>query len=202
MGSSNSFRALLITDGFDDDTPNRVAAALRELPGAAVQLRAKRLDGAALYQAALRLRRVAPILLVNDRADVVVAAGADGVHLPARGLPVAEARWLVGGERLVGVSTHGKDEAIAAARAGADYVVYGPVWPTGATGEKGPAVGVDALAEVVRACAPMPVFALGGVDAERARAALAVGARVACIGAVLGRQDAAAGARALAAAIG
>lgn len=202
MGSSNSFRVLLITDGFDDQTPNRVAAALRELPGAAVQLRAKRLDGAALYQAALQLRRVAPILLVNDRADVAVAAAADGVHLPARGLPVAEARWLVGAERLVGVSTHGKDEAIAAARDGADYVVYGPVWPTGAAGEKAPAVGLDALAEVVRACAPMPVFALGGIDAERARAAFAVGARVACIGAVLGRPDAAAGARALAAAIG
>ena len=198
MGSSSSsFRALLITDGFDDDTPNRVAAALRELPDAAVQLRAKRLDGAALYAAAQKLR-FAPILLVNDRADIALAAGCDGVHLPARGLPVADARALIGA-RLVGVSTHSRDEAIAAVRAGADYVVFGPVWPTG---EKQAAVGLDALAEVVRACAPMPVFALGGVDAERARAAIAVGARVACIGAVLGRQDAAAGARALAAAIG
>jgi len=199
MGSSSSsFSVLLITDGFDDDTPNRVAAALRELPGAAVQLRAKRLDGAALYAAAQQLR-FAPILLVNDRADIALAAGCDGVHLPARGLDVAAARALVGAARLVGLSTHSRDEAIAAARAGADYVVFGPVWPTG---DKAAAVGVDALAEVVRACAPMPVFALGGVDAERARAAIAVGARVACIGAVLGRQDAAAGARALAAAIG
>ena len=202
MGSSSSFRVLFITDGFDDDTPNRVAAALRELPGAAVQLRAKRLDGAALYAAAERLRPLAPLLLINDRADVAVAAGCDGVHLPARGLPVAEARWLIGAERLVGVSTHSLAEALLAARAGADYVVFGPVWPTGAPGEKGAAVGLDALAEVVRACAPTPVFALGGVDAERARAAVAVGACIACIGAVLGRQDAAAGARALAAAMG
>jgi len=105
----------------------------------------------------------------------------------------------VGGERLVGASTHLLAEAAAAKRDGADYVVFGPVWPTG---DKRDAVGLDALAEAVRACAPMPVFALGGVDAERARAAVAVGARVACIGAVLGRSDVAAAARALAAAIG
>ncbi|HEY1584154.1 MAG TPA: thiamine phosphate synthase, partial [Polyangia bacterium] len=80
MGSSNSsFRVLLITDGFDDDTPNRVVAALRELDGAAVQLRAKRLDGAALFAAATKLRAVAPIFVVNDRVDVALAAGADGV---------------------------------------------------------------------------------------------------------------------------
>jgi thiamine-phosphate pyrophosphorylase len=206
MGSSSSsVRVLLITDGFGDDTPDRVATALRELPGAAVQLRAKRLDGAALYAAAQALRQVAPILLVNDRADVALAAGCDGVHLPARGLDVASARALVGARRIVGVSTHSRDQAVAAARAGADYVVFGPVWPTGARagdGAKGAAVGLDALAEVVRACAPMPVFALGGVDAERAPAALAVGARIACIGAVLARPDVAPAARALAAAIG
>ena len=210
MGSSSSFRVLLISDGFDDDTPNRVVAALRELDGAgvraAVQLRAKRLDGGALYAAATKLRALAPILVVNDRVDVALAAGADGVHLPARGLPVAEARALlrrgdvgVVAARIIGVSTHTRDEAIAAARAGADYVVFGPIWPTG---DKRAAVGVDALAGVVRACAPMPVFALGGVDAARARDVVAVGARVACIGAVLGRRDATAGASALAAAIG
>jgi len=206
MGSSsNDFRVLLITDGFDGETASRVAAALRELPGAAVQLRAKRLDGAALYAAARALRPVAPILLVNDRADVALAAGCDGVHLPARGLDVASARALVGEGRILGVSTHTREEAIAAARAGADYVVFGPVWPTGARpgdGAKGAAVGVEALAEVVRACAPVPVFALGGVDAARAPAVLAVGARIACIGAVLARPDVAPSARALAAAIG
>jgi thiamine-phosphate pyrophosphorylase len=212
MGSSSSrqpsaisHQLLLITDGFDGETVGRVRVALRELPGAAVQLRAKRLDGAALYAAARALREVAPILLVNDRADVALAAGCDGVHLPARGLDVAAARGLVGATRLVGVSTHSREEAIAAARAGADYVVFGPVWPTGTRpgdAAKGAAVGVEALAEVVRACAPMPVFALGGVDAARAPAVLAVGARIACIGAVLARLDVAPSARALAAAIG
>jgi thiamine-phosphate pyrophosphorylase len=97
------------------------------------------------------------------------------------------------------VSTHARDEAVAAARDGADYVAFGPVWPTA---NKGPAVGVEALAAVVAAVAPLPVFALGGVDAARARQVVAAGARVACIGAVLGAPDPAAGARALAAAIG
>ncbi|HXU72990.1 MAG TPA: thiamine phosphate synthase [Polyangia bacterium] len=194
-------RLLLITDGFDASTLKRVRDAIDTLPRglAAVQLRAKRLEGAALHAAAVALRPVAPILLINDRADVALAAGADGVHLPARGLPVAVARAFGGGRLLVGASTHLLAEGVAAKRDGADYVVFGPVWPTGA---KEDAIGVDALAEAVRACAPMPVFALGGVDAERARAAVAVGARVACIGAVLGRSDAGAAARALALAIG
>jgi thiamine-phosphate pyrophosphorylase len=199
--SADGIRILLISDGFDDETPHRVEAALRELPDgcAAVQLRAKPLGGRALYDAAVRLRRVAKILVVNDRVDVAVAAGADGVHLPAHGMPIADARTLVG-PRLVGVSTHACAEAAAAARAGADYVAFGPIWPTG---DKRAAVGLAALAEAVRAVAPLPLFALGGiVDAERARAVVAVGARVACLGAVLGRADAGAGARALAAAIG
>ena len=198
--SAVSHQLLLITDGFDELTLKRVRDAIDTLPRgfAAVQLRAKRLEGAALFAAATALRVVAPILVVNDRVDVALAAGADGVHLPSRGLPVAVARALVGG-RLVGASTHLLAEAVAARRDGADYVVFGPVWPTG---DKGDAVGLDALAEAVRACAPMPVFALGGVDAERARAAVAVGARVACIGAVLGQSEPGSAARAIAAAIG
>jgi thiamine-phosphate pyrophosphorylase len=195
MASSNNARLLLITDGFDEHTAARVASALAVLPEgfAAVQLRARSLDGRALLAAAERLRAIAPILFVNDRLDVALAAGADGVHLPANGLPVADARRAVGDRLLVGASTHSRDEAVTAARDGADYVVFGPVWPSPG---KGPPVGVDALAAVVRAVA-VPVFALGGVDAERARQCVAVGARVAAIGAVLGRDDVAAGARAL-----
>ncbi len=200
MASSNNAKLLFITDGFDASTVARVRDAIDTLPLglAMVQLRAKRLDGAALFHAATALRPIAPILVINDRVDVALAAGADGVHLPSRGVPVAVARALVG-TRLVGASTHLLGEAMAAKRDGADYVVFGPVWPTG---DKQETVGLDALAEAVRACAQMPVFALGGVDVERARAAVAVGARVACIGAVLGRPGAGAAARALAAAIG
>jgi thiamine-phosphate pyrophosphorylase len=204
-----SWRILLVTDGYDaTTTPARVEAAIAELPtgAAAVMLRAKALAGRALYAAAERLRAIVPILIVNDRADVAMAVGADGVHLPAQGLPVADARRLCeawagthGGLRLaVGVSTHSLAAALAGADGGADYVVFGPVF---ATADKGPPVGLAALREVVEAV-PVPVFAIGGVDAGRAASCVAAGARVACIGAVLGRDDAGAGARALAAAIG
>lgn len=201
--SAIRFRLLLITDGFGPATAARVAAALEAVPrgSAAVMLRAKALAGRALYDAAAALVDVVHArggqLVVNDRADVALAVGADGVHLPVRGLPVKAARrWL--GERLVvGASTHSAAEAAMAFGGGADYVTFGPVFPTAG---KGPPVGVAALAEVTRA-APVPVFALGGVDAERARPCVAAGARVACIGAVLGQEDAAAAARALAAAM-
>jgi thiamine-phosphate pyrophosphorylase len=205
--SSVAFRLLLITDGFDADTAERVAAALAALPAgaAAVQLRAKTLSARALYDAATKLAPLAharnSLLLVNDRADVARAAGADGVHLPARGLPTTTARRWLGDRFVVGASTHSLAEATMAWRGGADYVTFGPVYATPSKLPLGEPVGVDALAAVVRAAA-VPVFALGGIDGARARVVTALGARVACIGAVLGRADAADGARSMMAAIG
>src|SRR5205085_4034186 len=99
-------------------------------------------------------------LLVNDRADVALATGADGVHLPAGGLPAAEARKLLGPRALIGASCHSLAEVRAASAGGADFAVFGPVW---ATPGKGPPLGLQALAEAARA--DLPLFALGGVDA-------------------------------------
>ena len=175
-------RLLVITDGFSDDTPARVQQAA--LPGVAVQLRAKHLQGRALLEAAETLRPLAPILLVNDRVDVALAAGADGVHLPSRGLDVKNVRKVVPKGFVIGVSTHSLAEARMAARGGADYVVFGPVFSS----EKGAPVGISALAEVVSTL-PIPVFALGGVTRENARECLAAGARLACIGAVMRAAD-------------
>ena len=198
------FRILLISDGFDERTCGRVAAALSALPPgvAAVQLRAKALHGHALYDAAVALLPIVHarggMFLVNDRVDVALAAGADGVHLPARGLPPEAARRLVGEGLFLGVSTHTPSEAAAACYAGADYVTFGPVFPTAG---KGTPVGLATLANVTNAV-PVPLFALGGIDATRAQGVVATGARVACIGAVLGQDDAEAAAHALWAAIG
>jgi thiamine-phosphate pyrophosphorylase len=198
---------MLITDGWSgEETLARVAAALDVLPPstAVVQLRAKTLDAKSLLRAAEALRAVTrgrAALVVNDRVDVALAAGADGVHLPAAGLPVAVARRLVGGRLVVGVSTHALDEIVRAVQAGADYVAYGPVWPTASPGPKAPPVGIDGLARAVATAAPCPLFALGGVDGARAAEVVSVGARVACIGAVLGRRDAGSAAASLLAAI-
>jgi thiamine-phosphate pyrophosphorylase len=169
-----------------------VAPALAALPpGAAlVQLRDKALGGAALLRLARALLPVcrehrAP-LLVNDRADIALVAGAQGVHLPANGLLPADARALLGPGALVGMSCHEPAEVARASRSGADFCISGPVWETPG---KGPSRGVEALAAAVRA-ATIPVVAVGGIDAGTAALALAAGASgVACIRAILRADD-------------
>jgi thiamine-phosphate pyrophosphorylase len=139
------------------------------------------------------LRPVTNFLIVNDRVDVALASGADGAHLPSRGLDVKNVRRVVPKGFVVGVSTHSLAEARMAERGGADYVVFGPVFAS--PGKSAP-VGVPALAEVVKALA-IPVFALGGVGVDNAGECQAAGARLACISAVFKSADPAATVRAL-----
>ncbi len=145
-----------------------LAGWLRALGSAgigAVQIREKDLDDRDLYDLA-RLARTAlppPVrLLVNGRLDVAIAAGADGVHLPADGVPVGALRARFGEDVLIGRSTHTLAEVERARDEGADYVTFGPVF---ATPGKGAPVGLAALARA--AAAGVPVLALGGVTLER-----------------------------------
>lgn len=166
-------RIYIVTDRRLGDVVASVRAGLARLPAGAalVQLREKDLHGRALAELARALLAVtrparAP-LLINDRLDVAMAVGADGVHLPASSFTVAEARGLLGPNKLVGVSTHSAGEA--AAQRDADLVVVGPVWPTRGKPDD---IGTAALAS-----AGPPVFAIGGIDsAERAGEAIAAGA--------------------------
>jgi thiamine-phosphate pyrophosphorylase len=149
-----------------------VAAGLR-----AVQLREKDLADGDLLALARTARTVAPppvTLLVNGRLDVALAAGADGVHLPAAGLPAGPLRALAGRHGwapLVGRSTHTLVEVVAARDEGVDYVTFGPVF---ASPGKGPAVGLAALAVAARQ--GVPVLALGGVGRGEVGAVAATGA--------------------------
>jgi len=160
----------------------------------AVQLREKDLAGRDLLTLADRLRaataRRGALLLVNDRIDVAIAIGADGIHLGGGSMPVSVARRLLGAAALIGISTHAPGEDTV----GADFAFFGPVWPTPSkTGAQGEA----RLTEAVRA-SRIPVLAIGGVTAERARAACAAGAAgVAVIRAILGAPDPAAATRTL-----
>lgn len=170
-----------------------VRAALSALPRgtAAIQLRDKAATARALLEAASALAPFARALdapvLVNDRADVALAASV-GVHLPARGLPVREARALLGAQALIGASCHSLEELEAAA--GADFCVFGPIFAT--PGKE--ARGVAALARAVWATA-VPVLALGGVDPANAGGCIEAGARgVACVRSVLDAPDPAAAA--------
>ncbi len=157
----------------------------------ALQVRAKELDDRALLGLARAARRAFPapgLLLVNARADVARAAGADGVHLPVSGLPVAAVRRaLGGGPRLVGRSTHSAAEVERARDEGADYALFGPVHETPSKAGRISPRGISSLAEVCRL--GLPVLALGGID-EPARAAEAIAAGAHGIGGIRGFLDA------------
>src|SRR5215472_8371324 len=161
----------------------------------AVQLREKDLPARELYELALAVRpicrRFGAPLIVNDRIDVAIAAGADGAHLASTSFDIADARTLLGPFRLIGVSTHRPEEITVAAEDGADFAVFGPVYNPLSKGAYGPAKGLSALADAVKAAKGMPLFALGGINKSRAAeiAALAPGSRpsgIAVIGAVFG----------------
>lgn len=157
----------------------------------AVQLRDKDLGGAALYALASDLRRVTAAagaaLFVNGRLDVALAVGADGVHLGAGALDAKTVRRLAPDLR-VGMSTHAPNEVRAAAAAGADFVVFGPVFET--PSKQGLLLPRGAEALTAAAAGGVPVLALGGLDVTNAGACLEAGAKgLAVIRAVLGAPD-------------
>ncbi len=181
----------LITGGETDaaTTPEaaefaRLVALARAAAGAGVsivQLREKRLRPRVLYELAARtaaaLAGSATRLLVNDRADIARAAGADGVHLAATSPEVGAVRRAFGPDFLIGVSTHTLAEARAARDGGADFAVFGPVFDTPSKRAYGPAAGLDKLRAAAHALAPFPVLAVGGVTRDNFAATLAAGAR-------------------------
>ncbi len=139
-----------------------------------VQLRAPDLTARELEHEANALVPEASVpVVVSSRCDVALAAGAAGVNLPERDISVAEARTLMG-QRLVGRSVHSSESALAAEREGADYVIFGPVWPSPSHPEE-KSQGIQALAEVARAV-QVPVLAIGGITTERAEECAKAGA--------------------------
>ena len=112
-------------------------------------------------------------VIVNDRLDVALSSGVAGVHLPSNGLPAATVRERVPDDFLVGVSAHSIDEVLFARNAGADLVLFSPIFDTPG---KGPAVGIDRLRECVVAAGTFPVVALGGIDDSNYADTLAAGA--------------------------
>jgi len=137
-----------------------------------VQIREKDLPARELFELVCKIRDIAAgtgtRILVNDRLDIALAAGIDGVHLPGYGLPPERVRPFV---KVLGVSTHTLQESIDAELARADFIVFGPVFDTpGKT-----AVGLDPLREVTSRV-KLPVLAIGGVTAEDSPQVLNAGA--------------------------
>ena len=189
------FRVYLITDRRQAPGGDILRAVEGALDGGvrAVQLREKDLPGKELYLLAGRMReltaRHGARLLVNDRVDVALAVGADGVHLGGSSMPASVARRLLGKESLIGCSTHNTRELREAAAQGADFATFGPVYPTPSKAAYGPPVGVTALAGACGRSA-IPVFALGGVGPHNVGEVMEAGAfGIALISYVLAAAD-------------
>jgi thiamine-phosphate pyrophosphorylase len=137
-----------------------------------IQIREKDFSARQLLELVFRVRELAAgtstRVLVNDRLDIALASGIDGVHLPANGLPPAKARPLV---KVLGVSTHTLQEALDAERARSNFIVFGPIFDTpGKT-----AVGVSKLREITSQVS-IPVLAIGGITSGNTEEVLAAGA--------------------------
>jgi thiamine-phosphate pyrophosphorylase len=128
-------------------------------------------------------------LLINDRVDIAMVFDGVGVHLRANSLPIAVARKLLGGQRVIGISTHSVEEVVRAEAEGADYVVLGPIYETPSKTVYGAPLGVRALEDACRRVR-VPVVGIGGVTAARVEEIRRAGAfGVAVVTAVLGAVD-------------
>jgi len=197
-----ALRLVAITDDLRDGVDGLRARAERAVNGGAtmIQLRLKDADARTLVEVAKALVRALPRVpvIVNDRLDVALVAGAAGVHVGPDDLPAAAVRRLVPEGFVVGASV-GSDAEIVLAR-GADYVGIGPLYETASKPDAGRAIGPVAFARLAKACR-IPAVAIGGIDASNAGAAMRAGAAgVAVIRAVFGAPDPEGAARAIRAA--
>ena len=148
----------------------RLACAAVDAEVSLVQIREKSLPARVLFDLVARVAEITrdtkTRLIVNDRSDIARTAGADGVHLTTHSLPAEVVRSICGDEFVIGVSTHSLDEARVARDAGADFVVFGPVFETESKRAYGEPQGLDKLSEVARVLHEFPVVAIGGITLD------------------------------------
>jgi thiamine-phosphate pyrophosphorylase len=159
-----------------------------------IQLRDKLTPAGEFYQSVVEVMSFARELnvkvIVNDRVDIALAAGADGVHLGQDDLPVAEARKILGPGAIIGVSTHSIDQVSEAVELPVDYIAIGPVFATRTKRDHEPLVGLSLVHEARLLAKTIPVVAIGGIDLSNAAAVLSAGANsVAVISDILSAPD-------------
>jgi len=197
-------RLIAITDSLRDGPRGLALRAAAAVAGGAtmLQLRLKEESARSLVEIARTIQAMAPDvpLVINDRADVALAAGAAGVHVGVDDLSPALLRRVVPPGFIIGASV-GSEEEVARA-AGADYVGIGPVFATGSKADAGAAIGAERFGELARRCG-LPAVAIGGITSERVPSVLAAGAAgIAVISALFGASDPTIAARALRDALG
>lgn len=155
------------------------ASSLLKGGASVIQLRAKGLGGRETLKAAREIKGLASsygaVFIVNDRVDIALLSGADGVHLGQDDIPPLEARKALGPDAVIGLSTHNADEAKEALSLGADYVSFGPVFATSTKKDAEAPKGLSALKEA-RGATPLPIVAIGGITEENMGQVLASGA--------------------------
>jgi len=157
------------------------------------QYRDKTSSASEMYRQAVQLRRAAAdagaLFLVNDRCDLALAVDADGVHLGQDDLPLSLARRVLGSGKIIGVSTHGAAQVRDATEGGADYLGFGPIFPTATKPDHEPVVGIEGLHQI-RPLTRLPIFAIGGLTVDRVEAVVGGGANgVAVVSAILDSPD-------------
>ena len=167
------FRFYLITDRKLIPNPQfLIPAVARALKGGvkAVQLREKDLNTRELLKLAYKMRTLTDKykakLFINDRFDIALAVGADGVHLTQNSIPVHAVRNTVKKKLLIGVSTHSLKEAKEAEKGGADFITLGPLYTTPSKRKYGKPVGLDTL-RTVSGRIKIPIFAIGGIKGDK-----------------------------------
>ena len=192
--SSSGWRLYVIIDRGACEGRDLAWVARQAIRGGAdvIQLRDKGASAQALIAQARRLLEVTQPaktpLLINDRADVALAAGADGVHLGQEDLPIAAARRLLGPGRIIGKSSHSLAQALEADQEELDYLALGPVYPT-PTKPDYPPVGLTLVGEV-SARVRHPLVVIGGVDGATLPEVVSAGAAcVAVVRAVCAAED-------------
>lgn len=141
------------------------------------------------YAEALSLRKAAHelgvLFIVNDRCDLALAVDADGVHLGQGDLPLHLARKVMGPGKLIGISTHSREQVVAATAGGPNYLGFGPIFTPGSKLDHDPIVGLQGL-RAIRPLTALPIFAIGGITVDRADEVIRAGADgVAVISAIL-----------------
>ena len=153
-----------------------------------IQFRHKQGSTREMIQVATEIKRLCTekgiIFIVNDRIDIAIASEADGVHLGQDDFPIPLARKLLGDNWIIGGSAATMEEAKKCLSDGADYVGFGPVYPTGSKDDAGPVSGIDTLKKIVETI-PLPIIAIGGIDEENTPEVMKTGAHgIAVISAV------------------
>lgn len=157
------------------------------------QYRNKTASMKAAYAEALPLRKAAQelgvLFIVNDRCDLALAVDADGVHLGQGDLPLDLARKVMGPDKLIGISTHSREQVVAATAGGPNYLGFGPIFMPGSKLDHDPVVGLQGL-RAIRPLTALPIFAIGGITADRTDEVIRAGADgVAVISAILKAPD-------------